>query len=227
MSSGHETRQRLTRGTSGNYWPWLARTSDTDEAVALRIMQHVDVAAGPTYGRSGNTCIRNRMPGFINAANHSPWLVIVDLNSDGDCVPPLSRSWVPAPSPNLLCFRMAVREVEAWLMGDADTLAKFLSVSAGRLPNDPESLPDPKQSMVEIARRSRKRAIWQDMCPRPGSGRVTDPAYTSRLIEYASTTWRPDVAAQSSPSLERALMCLERVRAAAANLAYGQSGDKP
>jgi hypothetical protein len=197
---------------------------DTDEAVALRILQHVDVAPGPTYGRNGKTWIRERMPGFVNAANHSPWLVIVDLDSDGDCAPPLIPSWVPPPSPSLLCFRMTVREVEAWLMGDIDTLATFLSVSVGRLSNDPESLSDPKQSMVEIAQRSRKRAIREDMCPRQGSGRSTGPAYASRLIEYASTTWRPDVAAQTAPSLHRTIACLERVRDSAAAKSLGQSG---
>jgi len=39
--------------------------------------------------------------------------------------------------------------------------------------------------------------------PRPESGRSEGPAYTSRLIEYAQGTWRPDVAAQHADSLAR------------------------
>jgi hypothetical protein len=49
------------------------------------------------------------------------------------------------------------------------------------------------------------------MIPREGSGRAVGPAYTSRLIEYVETAWRPREAAQRSESLRRALVCLERL----------------
>jgi hypothetical protein len=194
---------------------------DTDEAVAHRILEHVAVAVGATYGRKGKAWIRDRMQGFVSAANYSPWLVVVDLDSDADCPPPLLPSWVPSPAPALLCFRIAVKEVEAWLMSDADSLSSFLSVRQARVPSDPEALSDPKRSMVELARLSRRRAIREDMCPRAGSGRDVGPAYASRLIEYASTTWRPGIAAQESDSLNRAISCLEQVRDTAAKVAAG------
>jgi hypothetical protein len=43
----------------------------------------------------------------------------VDLDSDTGCAPPLCEQWIPGPAP-FLCFRVAVREVEAWLMADAE-----------------------------------------------------------------------------------------------------------
>lgn len=189
---------------------------DTDEAVVLRILRHVAASGGATYGRNGKTWIRDRMKGFLNAAQYSPWLVVIDLDSDADCAPLILESWVPSPSPDLLCFRVAVKEVETWLMSDRESLARFLSVAEGRVPVDPESLPDPKQSMVNLARRSRRHAVREDMCPRLGSGRSVGPAYSSRLIEYASTVWRPAVAAETSLSLRRAISCIERVRDTAA-----------
>lgn len=117
---------------------------------------------------------------------------------------------VPNPAPNL-CFRVAIREVEAWLLADGETLARFLGVAEGSVPSDPESLVRPKEAMLRLGRRSRKSAIRKDMVPRRDSGRAVGPAYTSRLIEFASTQWRPAVAAERSNSLKRAIRCLQRL----------------
>jgi hypothetical protein len=112
-----------------------------------------------------------------------------------------------------MCFRVAVRAVEAWLLADRESLAGFLRVSPSRVPPDPESLDEPKQAMVNLARQSRSRAVQEDMVPRPGSGRSVGPAYASRLIEFAQSTWRPEIAATRSDSLRR---CCERLRQVAA-----------
>lgn len=37
------------------------------------------------------------------------------------------------------------------------------------------------------------------------------PAYPARLIEYAATAWRPEVAARNAESLRRAVACLRRL----------------
>lgn len=69
-------------------------------------------------------------------------------------------------------------------------------------------------SLVNLARRSRRKAIRQDMVPRARSGRQEGPAYTSRMTEFASEKWRPEVAAEHSESLRRAIQCLQRLAAA-------------
>jgi len=117
---------------------------------------------------------------------------------------------VPDPAP-YLCFRVAVREVEAWLMADAATLASFLGVVRNRIPPNPEQLDDPKTETVNLARRSQRRAIRKDMVPRAGSGRSVGPAYASRLIEYVRTSWRPEAASEQSQSLRRAIACLRQM----------------
>ena len=66
-----------------------------------------------------------------------------------------------------------------------------------------ELLADPKLTLVNIARTSRRRDIRADMVPREGSGRAVGPAYTSRVIEYSQGPWRPHVAARYSDSLAR------------------------
>ena len=58
---------------------------------------------------------------------------------------------------------------------------------------------------------SRRRDVHQDMVPRQGSRRTEGPAYTCRLIEYATDRWRSDVTVQRADSLRRALVCLQRL----------------
>ncbi|MBL8539311.1 MAG: hypothetical protein JNK68_02950 [Betaproteobacteria bacterium] len=175
-----------------------------------KLITQVGAELGPVYGKYGKASLREKRTGYVNAARRAPWIVLVDLDHDAPCPPPLRSDWVPVQVP-FLCFRVAVRAVEAWLLADADALAAFLGVSRNRIPRDPESLQDPKTAMVNLARASRRTAIRADMVPRDGSGRPIGPAYASRLIEFASSPWRPDIAAQRSDSLRRALACLEKL----------------
>jgi hypothetical protein len=93
-----------------------------------------------------------------------------------------------------MCFRVAVRETEAWLLADRERLARFLGISTSRIPLDPEAMDDPKSLMVDLARHSRRREIREDMIPRSGSGRNVGPAYVSRLIEFvAEKKLTPDI----------------------------------
>jgi hypothetical protein len=181
-----------------------------DEAVVRRLIAWAGGHPGSVYGKKGKPALRQNINGYNKAARHTPWVVLVDLNSDADCAPTLRQDWLPAPAPRL-CFRVAIRQVEAWLMADAETLATYLSVRRHTIPADPEALLNAKAEMVNIARRSRCSAIRQDMVPRQGSARAVGPAYSSRLIEYAERHWRPEVAAQRADSLRRAIDCLRHI----------------
>lgn len=181
-----------------------------DEAVARKLILEAGGRPGPVYGKNGKPLLRRQIQGYNNAARHLPWFVLVDLDHDAECAPPFCEEWVPAPARHL-CFRVAVREVEAWLMADADSLGAFLSVARSRIPADPEQIQDPKMGMVNLARLSRRRAVREDMVPRERSGRQVGPAYASRLMEYVEKRWRPNVAAQRAESLRRAIDCLRRL----------------
>lgn len=187
-----------------------------DEAVVCRLIREVGAEPGTVYGKNGKPQLRQRILGYNNAAQFTPWVVLVDLDADAECAPPLRSEWLPNPA-RYMCFRVAVREVEAWLLSDIANLAKFLRISAALLPQSAESLVNPKQEMVNLARRSRRREIREDMVPRPGSGREVGPAYASRLIEFAENSWTPLGAAAKSESLRRAIQCLQTLVAAIPN----------
>ena len=179
----------------------------TDEVVLRRVIEHYGATLGAVYGKNGKPTLLKQLPGYNHAAQFHPWIVLVDLDQDADCAPPIRAHWLPNPAPNML-FRIAVREVESWLLADRETLASFLGVPLGRVPVQVEALDDPKAALVNIARTSRRRDIRADMVPRDGSGRVVGPAYTSRLIEYSQGAWRPHVAVRYSDSLARFCTCL-------------------
>ena len=183
---------------------------DVDEAVVRKLIQRAGAEPGTVYGKNGKAALKARINGYNNAARHAPWLLLVDLDRDADCAPPLRREWLPNPAPRL-CFRIAVRQVEAWLMADANALADHLGVAPSAIAGAPEVLENPKAEMVNLARRSRRKDVRTDMVPREGSARAVGPAYTSRLIEYVETRWRAQVAAGRSDSLRRAMACLERL----------------
>jgi hypothetical protein len=184
-----------------------------DEVVLRRLIRLVGAEPGAIYGRHGKQFLQKNLAAYNCAAESLPWVVLVDLDMDAECAVPFRAAWMPRPAP-YLCFRVAVREIEAWLLADRERLAAFLGVPQRMIPPDPEAVPDPKHLMVSLAQRSRERRLRHEMVPRWGSGRVVGPAYNARLIRFVTDNrkgWRPEVAAQESPSLRRALACLRRL----------------
>jgi len=101
-----------------------------------------------------------------------------------------------------------VPTIEAWLLADREAFAINLAVAADRLPTDPEGIANVKGCMMELARRSRSRAVREDLLPDPRSGRRVGPGYAQFLIQFINDSWRPLRAATNAPSLDRAMMRL-------------------
>ena len=177
---------------------------DLDEVVVIRLLEEAGFEAGPIHGKSGKTRLLSRLPGYNRAAEHSPWFVLVDLDQDEPCAPPFVATHLPTRAAQM-CFRVAVKQVEAWLLGDRQRVAGFLGVSQALIPRDPEVIEDAKSLVINLARRSSKRSIREDLVPRAGSGRTVGPLYTSRMAEFARESWRPAVAASVVDSLSRSI----------------------
>jgi len=181
-----------------------------DEAVVHRLVAHVGGEIQAIYGKNGKPFLRTKASSYNHAVRRAPWVLLVDLDDEQECAPLLRSTWLPAVAPHL-CFRVAVRTVEAWLIADSERLAEFLHLAESRIPREPEALKDPKRTLVNLARSSRLRAVREDMTPRPDSGRLVGPAYTSRVIEFIQAPWRIDMASRRSESLSRAVDCIHRL----------------
>ena len=103
------------------------------------------------------------------------------------------QSWLPNPAAHM-CFRIAVRAVEAWLLADRERIAQLLKITIAHVPQNPDELNDPKQQLINLARGSRLHTIRSDLAPREGSGRPVGPLYTARMIQFVNDEtggWRP------------------------------------
>ncbi len=179
-----------------------------DRAVTGALLRHAGLESGSVHVKGGKPNLLARLHGYNAAARFSPWLVLIDLDRDEDCAPAFVARYLPERATGMH-LRVAVRQVESWLMADAERLSAFLSIPQSRFPDDPDACEDAEREMVVLAGRSRRRLVRDEMVPRPRSGRSVGPAYSSRLIEFVNTRWQPDDAATRSESLRR---CLERLR---------------
>jgi len=165
---------------------------------------------GTVYGKKGADFLKQKLPAFNNAAKGSAYLLLTDLDTL-DCVPTLIEKWFgcqlrefPKRRHVNLIFRVAVREVEAWVMADRERFADFLGVSKSLIPDQTDTIPDPKKLLLQLASKSRKRDLRNDIVPRPGDKRKIGPDYNGRLGEFVQSSWRANVAYAHSPSLARA-----------------------
>ena len=180
----------------------------TDEPVAKRLLKHSGLEVGVVYGGNGKPDLLRRLPNYNQAARFMPWFVIVDLDTDSQCTIEALQNWLPDPSRGMR-FRIAVRAIEAWLLADKENMAQFLGVSLSRLQRNFDLEPDPKETLVNIARHSRNRNIREDIVPRPMSGAKVGPLYVPQLTRFATELWRPDIASAESESLRRCIQALK------------------
>ena len=189
----------------------------SDEAVLRRLVAGRGANVHRVQAHYGKSNLRRAPPGYNAAATGDPWLVFVDLDRDFECAALLVADWLPVPSRHMR-FRVVVRQIESWLLADADRFASFFGVRGSLLPERPDDLDDAKATLLSLIGESRRKAIRQDMMPRPRSGRPVGVAYSSRLMEFAYDLrrgWRPDVAARRSPSLSKCLTRLDELIAVA------------
>jgi hypothetical protein len=184
----------------------------SDEGAAERILTEVGFSIGSWFGRRGKSGILKKINGYNEAAKYNPWFVLVDLDNDFPCAGEARTMWLPDPS-DQMCFRVAVPELEAWLLGEATGIASFLGVSSTKIPQSPEELDDPKQALINLARKSRRREVREGLVPTPGTGANVGPTYASDIAGFARQAWDVRSAALRCPSLDRCLNRLVELRA--------------
>jgi hypothetical protein len=176
---------------------------ELDQKVVEKVFAKFGIYPARIYGKQGKEYIMRKLKGFYRAAitTGSPWVVVCDLD-DAICAPDFLRDYSPGTSDNFL-FRLAVRELEAWLLADKAKMAKFLGIPEKKIPEQVESLPKPKRTIIDLARQSRKKDIREDIPPQPGTTAKQGVLYNSRMEEFVDEHWRMEVAEIFSDSLRR------------------------
>lgn len=147
----------------------IATEDELSEACAETLLGQVgDHHVGQRLRRNGAGYLKRKARDFNQVArNVMPVLLITDLDRAA-CAPGLIAAWLPDGADRRLLFRVAVREVEAWLLADRPAFAGFLGLPVDRLPASPDELPDPKATVLGLVRRSGRRRLKQEILPAPG-----------------------------------------------------------
>lgn len=181
------------------------------ERTLVRIINSVprDYIIGHTYAGGGSGYIRKNIRGFNHAAKGVPYLVLTDLDRY-ECAPALVEDWLNIPKDQNLIFRVAVREVETWLLADRHGFANYIGVPVSRIRYSVEEIENPKEFLIGLVRRSRKRRLKKDIVPPQNSTAKIGRNYNGRLIEFVENFWNMEEAASNSNSLRNTISILER-----------------
>jgi hypothetical protein len=189
----------------------LVVEGNLDAAVGERLLATTGLGLGTVYGKRGYAYIEANLCRFNQSAHVVPYLALADFMDTGQpCPSRVVAAWLPSPR-SLMVFRVVVREIESWLLADRENVAHFLGVPRAKVPSQPELIPDPKQKLVNLARRSRKASVKRLLVPPSGSPGVEGPGYTSELIQFVLHTWDIAAAGANAPSLARCLHALDEL----------------
>ena len=178
---------------------------ESDKAVARRVVEFAGRHVLHVTVTRGKTKLDSKLANYSRAARDQPWVVFRD--SDNQCPVSLRRRLLAGiPDNPLFALRIVHTMTEAWLMADRLGFSRYFAVSFDTVPVDPEAKPHAKQTLLRLCQRSRSRDIREEVVhgqAHPG------PLFVERLTEFASRHWNVSVAAQSCPSLQRAITALQ------------------
>jgi hypothetical protein len=191
----------------------LATEDELSEAVGLRLLEEAlhRLHVGLLFRKGGSGYLRSNVSKWCALAKLQPLLLLTDLDRSR-CPSALIPDWLGEYSqPKDLVLRIAVREVEAWLLADHEAMRRLLG-NKGKFPVDPDALPDPKQRLLELAKHA-KRDVRQDLVAEKGAIAAQGIAYNSRLCEFVKQDWDPRRASIRSESLRRAQRRIDELSA--------------
>lgn len=185
---------------------YIATEDVLSEAVAARLVTEVGggLCVAVRMGRKGNGYLRLKVLELARTARSIPVLLLTDLDRDA-CPPGLIDSWIGRRElPENMLFRVAVREIESWVLADRMGFSRYFSVPIEKMPRDPESLDDPKQVLLALIRRYGNRIVKANMLPERGTMVAIGLGYNETLMRFVQELWSVNRAAACAESLARA-----------------------
>lgn len=187
----------------------LGTEDELSEAIGKRLLRDAGYSLEPSpfLRRNGYGYLRSKMDSWCEMAQRKPVVLLTDLDTAA-CPVELRQNWMGTrKTPENLILRIAVREIEAWVLADHEALRTLVG-SRGLLPPDPDSLPDPKQHLLRLIAKYAHRSIREDIVAEKGAISSQGIGYNARLSEWVATAWSPERAALRSSSLQRARLRL-------------------
>lgn len=188
----------------------IATEDPLSEAIALRLISEIPTPHFIQHklGKTGNGYLRSRMGSWYQMAQQQVMLVLTDLDR-ANCLVEFRNQWLVDVPPQNLLLRIAVREVESWVLADHVGMRALVGAK-GVLPAAPDQLADPKQSLLKLAKSAPKH-IREDLLKTIDGNLAQGLGYNARLTAWVNSEWSPQRAAERSPSLARARARLNEV----------------
>lgn len=142
---------------------------------------------------------------YIAASRVLPHIILTDLDRH-TCASTLLADWKLTNIPPSCLFRIAVREVEAWILSDRLGVAELLGINVNRIPAYPEQQQDPKEAFLNLAKTSRRKGLSAELVSNNSSGIMIGPLYNNRLCEFVANSWDVNAAMLNSNSLSKAIL---------------------
>ena len=168
----------------------------------------------PTVTR-GFGKIKNKCETFFKMALAGLHILVLTDLDNAECACTLIRDWFGIPEetpvnlPSQCIFRVAVKEVESWIIADHAAWAQYIGIAKTNFSKFPDQLDDPKQDLLNVIRKKGRKRVHREMLPK-GAAHI-GPMYNEVLCEFVETIWEPERAAKNSPSLARAFKAIMNV----------------
>ena len=175
------------------------------EAVSTKILEGLGIEISQRLGLKGKGYLQSKAQSLNQTAKGFPVFMLTDQDSPSHCPPQLIQAWIKGERHPKFFLRVAVMEVESWIMADRRGFAGFLSIPLNRIPEDTDAIPQPKEFLLSLTRLSKKASLRQEILPPPGATSRVGPGYNSRLGEFVYNHWNVNLAAFVSVSLQRTL----------------------
>ena len=184
---------------------FLAVEDELSEAVGKRLISvHWSAETQiTTMRKNGAGYLYKNIGKFCELARRNVVILITDLDQHR-CAPSFIRKWMKTKAaPERLIFRVAVREIESWVLADRRGLSNYLGIAHHRLPQNPDALRDPKSELIQLSRRA-KRGLRDAIVPEPGVAAKQGLGYNKALTPFVEMHWSIAQAEIESDSLRRA-----------------------
>ena len=195
----------------------------TEDRLSEALVEKIVVATGHSVAakiprdrrrHQGFGYLKKRLHEFLRASSGGgiPFFILTDLDQS-TCPSSLIDTWLMgATVPTGFLFRVAVHEVESWVLADRERFGNWLGINSGSIPSTPDTVPLPKEKLLQLVSGARNRDIRDGLLPKKGASSPVGLEYNDRLCEFVRDQWRINIAASSSPSLASAIRRLREVQ---------------
>lgn len=183
----------------------LATEDELSECLGEKLIRDANTTLNVTLRlrKGGFGYLKSKLPSLCGISKTQPVILFTDLDRC-ECPKILINNWFKGmDKPKGLLFRVVVREIESWVLADHKAFSEYFGISAAKLPQDPDSILDPKATLLKLVGGSR-RELKEAMIAKKGALAIQGVGYNTILGDFIRTSWSPQRAQERSKSLKKA-----------------------